>query len=100
MSNPFGSEKRKTTGAEERKTKKCLKSSRLSLVALVSELHQMLLDIASKGLKIWVGYAKENKEETPAILKRCYDRGLHTSGIDGVCSNSESEKLLGEFLRK
>ena len=57
-------------------------------------------DVSPKALNIWAGYAKEDKEEVFAIIKRCYDRGLHTFDTDGVCSNSESEKLLGKFLRK
>ena len=53
-----------SSAPKNRQEKKCLKSSRSNLVSLVLEFLPLLLDISPKGLKIWAGYAKEEKRKS------------------------------------
>ncbi|CAN3477967.1 putative aryl-alcohol dehydrogenase Aad16p [Diutina catenulata] len=52
------------------------------------------------GKKSWANWVVDDKEEVFSILKFCYDQGLRTFDTADVYSNGESERLLGEFLRK
>ena len=64
------------------------------------KISPIIVGCMSYGSKRWMDWVKEDKEEIFAILKHCYDRGLRTFDTADVYSNGESEKLLGEFLKK
>ena len=64
------------------------------------KISPIIVGCMSYGSKNWAEWVKEDKEEVFSILKHCYDRGLRTFDTADVYSNGESERLLGEFLKR
>ncbi|CCF57415.1 hypothetical protein KAFR_0C04240 [Kazachstania africana CBS 2517] len=64
------------------------------------KISPIVVGCMSFGSKRWQAWIEDDREEAFKILKYCYDHGLRTFDTADVYSNGESEKFLGEFLKR
>ncbi|CAK9438388.1 uncharacterized protein LODBEIA_P26120 [Lodderomyces beijingensis] len=60
----------------------------------------VIVGCMSYGSKKWVDWVEDDEDKVFKILKKCYDAGLRAFDTADVYSNGESERLLGEFLKR
>lgn len=64
------------------------------------KISPIVVGCMSFGSKDWAEWVIEDKEEVFRLMKHCYDNGLRTFDTADAYSNGESERLLGEFIRR
>ena len=64
------------------------------------KISPIIVGCMSFGSKKWAPWVEDDKEKVFSILKHCYDRGLRTFDTADTYSNGQSERLIGEFLRR